>query len=196
MCIRDSNVSRANAKNLLALVDDLEARFAGTRLFSVYCAMTSEFDAVSYTHLDVYKRQGISSACAKRSPPTRRRATPSPSSAPSSPRRLPSAATTPPMTSTFSPSPPCGRKCSRRPECEQGRRCVRCDAAGCARVGARGCRGHALGRALATSERFSELSIRCCLRRPGEMPVLRGVSGRLGLRNRSEVAGGVRGSRE
>lgn len=40
------NVSRANAKNLLALVDDLEARFAGARLFSVYCAMTSEFDGI------------------------------------------------------------------------------------------------------------------------------------------------------
>ena len=33
------NVSRANAKNLLALVDDLEARFAGARLLSVYCAL-------------------------------------------------------------------------------------------------------------------------------------------------------------
>ena len=40
------NVSRANAKNLLALVDDLEARFAGARLLSVYCAMTSEFDGI------------------------------------------------------------------------------------------------------------------------------------------------------
>lgn len=40
------NVSRANAKNLLALVDDLEARFAGARLLSVYCAMTGEFDGI------------------------------------------------------------------------------------------------------------------------------------------------------
>ena len=40
------NVSRANAKNLLALVDDLEARFAGARLLSVYCGMTSEFDGI------------------------------------------------------------------------------------------------------------------------------------------------------
>lgn len=40
------NVSRANAKNLLALVDDLEARFAGARLLSVYCAMTNEFDGI------------------------------------------------------------------------------------------------------------------------------------------------------
>ena len=61
-----------------------------------------------------------SSACAKRSPPTRRPATPSPSFALLSPRRLPSAATTPPMTSTFSLSPPCGSRRSRRPECEQG----------------------------------------------------------------------------
>ena len=44
---------------------------------------------------------GTSSACAKRSPPTRRPATPSPSFAPLSLRRLPSAAMTPPMTSTF-----------------------------------------------------------------------------------------------
>ena len=40
------NVSRANAKNLLALVDDLEARFAGARLLSAYCDMTSEFDGI------------------------------------------------------------------------------------------------------------------------------------------------------
>ena len=45
---------------------------------------------------------GISSACARRSPPIRRHATPSPSFAPLSLRRLPSAATTPPMTSTCS----------------------------------------------------------------------------------------------
>lgn len=44
------NVSRANAKNLLALVDDLEARFAGARLLSVYCAMTSEFDGIDIPH--------------------------------------------------------------------------------------------------------------------------------------------------
>lgn len=44
---------------------------------------------------------GTSSACAKRSPPTRRPATPSPSFALLLPRRLPSAATTPPMMSTF-----------------------------------------------------------------------------------------------
>lgn len=86
-----------------------------------------------------------SSACAKRSPPTRRPATPSPSFALLSPRRLPSAATTPPMMSTFSLSPLCGSKRSRRPECKQGRRCVRCDAAGCARVDVGGCRGFACG---------------------------------------------------
>lgn len=88
---------------------------------------------------------GTSSACAKRSPPTRRPATPSPSFALLSPRRLPSAATTPPMMSTFFLSPLCGSKRSRRPECKQGRRCVRCDAAGCARVDVGGCRGFACG---------------------------------------------------
>ena len=49
------------------------------------------------------------------------------------------------MMSTFSLSPLCGSKRSRRPECKQGRRCVRCDAAGCARVDVGGCRGFACG---------------------------------------------------
>ena len=45
-----------------------------------------------------------------------------------------------------------------------------------------------------TSVRFSAGDVRCRLRRPGEMPAPRGVSGRFGLRNRPEVASGVRES--
>lgn len=45
-----------------------------------------------------------------------------------------------------------------------------------------------------TSVRFSAGVVRCRLRRPGEMPAPRGVSGRFGLRNRPEVASGVRES--
>ena len=44
------------------------------------------------------------------------------------------------------------------------------------------------------SVRFSAGVVRCRLSRPGEMPAPRGVSGRFGLRNRPEVASGVRES--
>lgn len=43
-----------------------------------------------------------------------------------------------------------------------------------------------------TSGRFLAGAIRCQLLRPGETPTLGGVSGRFGLRNRPEVASGVR----
>ena len=42
--------------------------------------------------------------------------------------------------------------------------------------------------------RFSAGVVRCRLIRPGETPALGGVSGRFGLRNRPEVASGVRES--
>ena len=84
-------------------------------------------------------------------------------------------------------------------------------ASGCARVGAYGCRGLARGRAPADSGRFrrkwAPISpwvldfcavfggvVRRRLHRPGETPALGGVSGRFGLRNRPEVASGVRES--
>ena len=71
-------------------------------------------------------------------------------------------------------------------------------------VGAYGCRGLARGRAPAdsgrfrrkwapispwswTSVRFSAGVVRCWLCRPGETPMLGGVSGRFALRNRPEV---------
>ena len=86
----------------------------------------------------------------------------------------------------------------------RGRRCVSLDAAVCARVGAGGYCGPARGRAPATSGRFrrkrapippwswtsvrfSAGVVRCQLRRPGETPAPRGVSGQFGLRNRPEV---------
>lgn len=40
------NVSRSNFRSLLALVDDLEERFAGARLLTVYCELTCEFDGM------------------------------------------------------------------------------------------------------------------------------------------------------
>lgn len=43
-----------------------------------------------------------------------------------------------------------------------------------------------------TSGRFPAGVVRCRLRRPGETLALRGVSGRFDLRNRPEVANGVR----
>lgn len=76
-------------------------------------------------------------------------------------------------------------------------------------VDAGGCRGFARGRAPRvldgfagngrrfrhgswTSVRFSARFVRCRLCRTGETPTLGGVSGRSCLRNRSEVASGVR----
>ena len=93
-------------------------------------------------------------------------------------------------------------KCAKN--CGLPRRCVSLDTAGCARVGADGCRGLARGRAPAdsgrfrrkwapispwswTSVRFSAGVVRCWLCRPGETPMLGGVSGRFALRNRPEV---------
>lgn len=93
----------------------------------------------------------------------------------------------------------------------RGRKCVSLDAAVCARIGAGGYCGPARGRAPATSGRFrrkwapispcpwtsvrfSAGVVRCRLSRPGGMPTPRGVSGRFGLRNRPEVASGVRES--
>lgn len=81
----------------------------------------------------------------------------------------------------------------------------------CALIGAGGYCGPARGRAPAgsgrfrrkralispwpwTSVRFSAGVVRCRLSRPGETPALGGVSGRFGLRNRPEVASGVRES--
>ena len=93
----------------------------------------------------------------------------------------------------------------------RGQRCISLDAAVCALIGAGGYCGPVRGRAPAGSGRFrrkralsSPWVLDFCavfggvcrrrLHRPGETPALGGVSGRFGLRNRPEVASGVRES--
>lgn len=52
--------------------------------------------------------------------------------------------------------------------------------------------GHRFCHGSWTSGRFPAGFVRCWLRRPGKTPACCGASGRFGLRNRPEVAGGVR----